>query len=336
MRIFPDRRQLPWFLLRYGVLAGLTLLGGCYMMTMPGKSHRGPLPPLTAAQRECAGRLQGDVVHLAGTIGERNTERYDRLQRAAAFIADRFRQEGFRVKEEPYVVDGREVANVVAELPGTGKGDEIVLVGAHYDSSPGSPGANDNASGVAALLELARRFRGITPARTLRLVAFVNEEPPFFQTPLMGSRVHAAGAKKRGEKIVAMLSLETIGYYADRPGSQQYPPPFRWFYPDSGNFIAFVGNLGSRRLVHDCLRTFRSTTLFPTAGVAAPAFITGIGWSDQWSFWQEGYPGIMLTDTAPFRYPHYHEETDTPDKLDYQRLARVVGGVERVVGELLR
>jgi peptidase M28-like protein len=336
MRLVPSREQLPWFLLRYGVLTGLTVLGGCYMLTMPGKSHTGPLPPATAAQRTCAERLESDVTMLAGTIGERNTRRYDRLQQAAAFIADALRQDGFTVREEPYTADGRQVTNVVAELPGKGRKGEIVLVGAHYDSPPGSPGANDNASGVAALLELARQFRGAAPERTLRLVAFVNEELPYFQTPLMGSRVHAAKAKQRGEKIVAMLSLETIGCYSDRPGSQQYPPPFSFFYPDTGNFVGFVGNLGSRQLVRDSIGTFRATTPFPSEGLAGPAFITGIGWSDHWAFWQEGYLGIMITDTAPFRYPHYHEPTDTPDKLDYDRMARVVGGVGRIVAGLVK
>jgi Zn-dependent M28 family amino/carboxypeptidase len=151
----------------------------------------------------------------------------------------------------------------------------------------------------------------------------------------MGSRVHAANARKRGEKIVAVLALETIGCYSDQPGSQQYPPPFSYFYPDRGNFIAFVGNLGSRSLLRDSIRIFRETTPFPSDGVAAPEFIKGIGWSDHWAFWQEGYPGIMITDTAPFRYPHYHEATDTPDKLDYERMARVVSGVVRVVGGLV-
>jgi len=273
---------------------------------------------------------------LAGTIGERNTAHYRQLQQSAEYISERLRRLGYEVHEESYTADGRQVRNIVAELAGGRQADEIVLVGAHYDSAPGCPGANDNASGVAALLELARQFQGTQPGRTLRFVAFVNEEPPFFQTGLMGSRVHAVNAKQRGEKIVAMLALETIGYYSDAPGSQQYPPPFSLFYPDSGNFIAFVGNLASRSLLHAAIRTFRDTTPFPAEGVASPEFITGIGWSDHWAFWQEGYAGIMITDTAPFRYPHYHEATDTPDRLDYGRMARVVTGVGRVVGGLVK
>jgi peptidase M28-like protein len=336
MKVFPDRSQLPLFLLRYGVLLGLAFLGVCFMMRMPGKSHQGLLPPATDEERLLAERLRTDVTMLAGTIGERNVLHYRRLQEAAAYIGDRLRRLGYPVREEAYPADGREVANIVAEVKGTRQPEEIVVLGAHYDSVPGSPGANDNASGVAALLELARLFKGEKPGRTLRFVAFVNEEPPYFRTDLMGSRVHAANARKRGEKIVAMLSLETIGCYSDKPGSQHYPSPFSLFYPNTGNFIGFVGNLGSSSLLRDSIKTFRETTPFPSEGLAAPAFIAGIGWSDQWAFWQEGYPGIMVTDTAPFRYPHYHEATDTADRLDYGRMARVVSGLGRVVEGLIR
>ena len=133
-----------------------------------------------------------------------------------------------------------------------------------------------------------------------------------------------------------MLSLETIGYYEDSPGSQLYPPPFSLFYPDTGNFIAFVSNTGSRSLLQRCIGTFRETTRFPSDGLAAPSIIPGIGWSDQWSFWREGYQALMVTDTAPYRYPHYHQPTDLPDNLDYGRMARIVTGVMKVVEGLLK
>jgi len=138
----------------------------------------------------------------------------------------------------------------------------------------------------------------------------------------------------REERIVAMLSLETIGYYRDEKGSQMYPPPFSLFYPAEGNFIAVIGNLGSVALVRKCLATFRREVKFPSEGAALPEFITGIGWSDHWSFWKQGYPAIMVTDTALFRYPYYHSPEDTYDKLDYDRLARVTSGIEIVVREL--
>jgi Zn-dependent M28 family amino/carboxypeptidase len=162
----------------------------------------------------------------------------------------------------------------------------------------------------------------------------VNEEPPYFQRGAMGSQHYAKEAKRRGEKIVAMMSLETIGCYSDAAGSQSYPAPFSFFYPTTGNFIAFVGNLGSRRLVRQAIGVFRETTQFPSEGVAAPSFIPGISWSDQWSFWEEGYDGIMVTDTALFRYAEYHTARDRPVILDYERLARVIAGLERVVAAM--
>lgn len=336
MKLFPEKKQIPAFLVRYGILIGLFTLGGCFMMRMPEKSHSGPLPPLTVEEHRLSERLKSDVTMLAGTIGERNTLCYRQLLQSAAFITARFRELGYTVREESFLANDKQVMNIEAELKGARKPDEIVVIGAHYDSPPDSPGANDNASGVAATLELARQFKETKPVRTVRFVAFVNEEPPFFQTDKMGSRVYAANARKRGDKIVAMLALETIGYYSDMPGSQQYPPPFNLLYPDTGNFIGFVGNLGSRSLVRDSIKTFRDTTRFPSEGLAAPSFIKGVGWSDQWSFWQEGYPGIMITDTAPFRYPHYHESSDTPDKVDYERMARVVAGIARVAESLAK
>ncbi len=304
------------------------------MMKMPGHSHTGPLPPLTTEEVQLRDRLRGHVTVLAEEIGERNTRRYRALRQAADYIATRFREAGLEVREEPYRVDDKEVVNLAVEVKGAIHPDEIVVIGAHYDTVPGSPGANDKGSGVAALLELARLFAHKKPERTVRFVAFVNEEPPYFQPDGMGSRVYARHARERGEKIVAMLSLETIGWYSDQPKSQHYPPPFNLFYPDTGNFIGFVGDLGSRALLYRAIGTFRATTQFPSEGLAAPGWIQGIGWSDHWSFRQEGYPAVMVTDTAPFRYHFYHEAEDTPEKLDYGRMARVVAGIERVVAEL--
>nr|WP_269145418.1 M20/M25/M40 family metallo-hydrolase [Geomonas sp. RF6] len=301
---------------------------------MPGRSHKGPLPPLTEEETELAKRLRQHVTVLAKDIGERNTTHYKELQHAAAYIEKELGAQGYAVRKEPYRIGEREMVNIEAELKGTSHAEEIVVVGAHYDSVAGAPGANDNASGVAAVLELARLLRDQKPARTVRLVAFVNEEPPWFLSEEMGSRVYTRGARKRGDKIAGMLSLETIGYYSDAHGSQQYPAPFSSFYPDTGNFIGMVSNLPSCNLLRRVIRTFRKTTPFPSEGLAAPDVVPGIGWSDHWSFWQEGYPAVMITDTAPFRYPYYHDAQDTPDKLDYERMARVTAGVHRVVQEL--
>lgn len=214
--------------------------------------------------------------------------------------------------------------------------NEIVVIGAHYDTVYDCPGADDNSSGAAALLELARLLRSAHPARTLRFVAFVNEEPPWFQTDDMGSLVYAQQARKLNENIVAAVSLETIGMYSDAEGSQQYPAGFGLFYPSKGNFITFIGNVSSRRLVREAIGAFRETTKFPSEGAAVPAALPGVSWSDQWSFWNQGYPGIMVTDTAPFRNENYHRPGDKPETLDYERMARVVRGLEKVVIKLGR
>ncbi len=283
-----------------------------------------------------AERLQSDVQILAGVIGERNMAHYAALQSAGQFIHTSLATAGFKPDYETYTVNGLDFPNIIVELPGSHKRDEIIVIGAHYDSAPGTPGANDNASAVAGLLELARMLKDSRPNRTIRFVAFVNEEPPYSFTELMGSRVHAAGAKLRGENIVAMLCLECLGAYSDVPGSQLYPPPLERFFSNTANFISFVSNVASYPLLRKCIKEFRKTTPFPSEGIAAPEKIKGIGWSDHWSFWQEGYQAIMITDTAFFRYKHYHIPTDTPEKLDYERMARVVDGVQRVVKCLCR
>jgi Zn-dependent M28 family amino/carboxypeptidase len=224
--------------------------------------------------------------------------------------------------------------NIEAEIAGSTRPEELVLVGAHYDTVPHCPGANDNASGTAALLALARSLAPVRPQRTLRFAAFVNEEPPHFQTGSMGSLVYARRCRQRRERVTAMLSLETIGYYRTGPGTQHYPPVFASFYPRQGDFIAVVGNVGARQLVRRVVQSFRTREQFPCEGAAIPGAIPGVGWSDHWSFSQQGYPAVMITDTAPFRYPYYHTPEDTANQLDYDCLARVVEGLEGVIRDL--
>lgn len=304
------------------------------MVNMPGESLRGPLPELTTDEASLIAVLRRDVDHLCGEIGDRNVVAYEGLCEAADFIEAELKQAGYEVERQGYDVKGKICYNMTAEIRGHEKANEIIVIGGHYDSVSGCPGANDNGTGALAVVALAREFAGKRFARTLRFVTFVNEEPPYFQTAAMGSRIYARRCRKRRENIVAMLSLETIGYYSDEPGSQKYPFPFSLFYPETGNFIAFVANTRSRRLVRQVIATFRREARFPSEGVATFGWLPGIGWSDQWSFWQEGYPGIMVTDTAPFRYPHYHRVTDTPDKIDYERFARVVSGIGRTMAEM--
>jgi hypothetical protein len=320
-----------------GLILMLALMTWWTMIRMPGTSHRGELPPADDALNRLADELQRDIAQLAVQIGERNVLRRPReLAQAAEYIEAEFRAAGYDVKRQEYEVFRATCWNLEAETPGAARPDELVVIGAHYDSVVGTAGANDNASGVAAALALARTFSDRQSDRTIRFVAFVNEEPPYFQTKNMGSRVYARRCRQRGEKVVAMLSLETIGYYSDAPGSQQYPAPFSLFYPSTGNFIGIVGNVKSRDLVRQVVGTFRQSEKFPCEGGALPAVIPGIGLSDHWSFWQEGYPAAMVTDTAMYRYPYYHEPQDTIDKIDFDRLARVVRGLQAVVAALAR
>ncbi len=327
-----------WKLIWYAGALGLVFLGGTlalsYMTRMPGRSYHGPFEPLSERETAIRDQVRRHIAMLAGTIGERNMFRMEALSAAAEYVKRTFEEMGFSVLEQGFTVQGKTVKNLEVELRGESLPEEIVLFGAHYDSVFGTPGANDNASGVAALLVLARLARERRHARTLRFVAFVNEEPPFFLSWQMGSRVYARRCAERRERIAAMLSLETIGYYSDAAGSQSYPVPFNFSYPNTGNFISLVGNLRSRDLVQRVMATFRKNCRFPSEGVAAPGFIPGIGWSDHWSFWQEGYPAIMVTDTALYRYAQYHSPQDTPAIIDYDRTARVVAGLDRVREEL--
>lgn len=304
------------------------------MIAMPGKSYSGPLPALSPEESELEARLKVHVSFLAEKIGERNVIAYQALQNASQYIEDFLKGQGYEVKSQEYTTQGKKVRNLVAEIPGGSRASEIVVIGAHYDTVYDCPGADDNGSGVAGLLELARRLKSAHPSRTLRFVAFVNEEPPWFQTEHMGSMVYSRRAKEQHENIVAAISLETIGMYSDAEGSQHYPSGLGLFYPTKGNFIGFVGNLSSRKLVREVVRSFRAGSKFPSEGTATPESIPGVGWSDHWSFWQENYPAIMVTDTAPFRNRNYHRPTDTADTLNYERMARVVNGLEKVVREL--
>lgn len=272
-------------------------------------------------------RLEQHVRQLAGVIGERNVHRPQALDAARRYIEQTWQQQGYTVSAQEYRVGELPCANLEVTRPGTRHPEQILLVGAHYDTVLGSPGANDNGSGVAALLELSRLLGKVAPEITIRFVAFTNEEAPFFFTNRQGSRRYAKRARKNGDDIRLMIALETIGCYASAPGSQQYPPLFRLFYPDRGDFIALVSNLRSRRVMRRLAKAFRSVSDFPLEHVATFSAVPGVAWSDHLSFWHHGYRALMVTDTAFYRYPHYHSPEDTPDKLDYAGLAQVTEGL---------
>ena len=292
-------------------------------MTGPGDSVA------TAPAQVDAEALAGHVRRLGAEIGERNVFRPQALAAAADFIEETWTAQGYRVARQAYQAAGVRCANLEVARVGLSRPDEILLLGAHYDSVMGCPGANDNGSGVAALLELSRLFADVAPAISVRFVAFVNEEPPFFQTPDQGSRVYAEAARARGDDIRLMVALETIGCYSDRPGSQRYPAPFGLFYPEAGNFLGFVADFRARRLMRAMAGIFRANSDFPLEHVATFRFVPGIGWSDHEPFWRHGYRAFMVTDTAPYRYPHYHAPSDTPDKLAYAEFGRATEGLWR-------
>lgn len=281
-----------------------------------------------AVEVDAVAALRGHVDRLAGEIGGRDLEHVEQLTAAADYIRAQWQAQGYEVHAQRFVVatpEGpREVANLEVELPG--RGPALVIVGAHYDTCLGNPGADDNASGVALMLELSRVLAGERLDRSVRFVAFVNEEPPYFRDDeAMGSRVYARALREAGHELAAMLSLESVGYFRDEPGSQHYPAIVAPLYPDTGNFVAVVGKTGSRPLVRRVARALERHGRVAVESIAAPATITGIDWSDHASFWAQGWPqAVMITDTATFRNPHYHQPSDRPDTLDYERMAELL------------
>lgn len=326
-------RRLHILLTVLGVLgAGLT--GAVvYATSMPGTSFSGATPVPTASSTVLAQRLRQHVERIASE--EHNARRPEELARTLEYLEGAFRDLDLQPQRATFSAAGRPFHNLFVELPGNDPAAEsTVVVGAHYDSALHCPGANDNGSGVAALLELTRLLASQERPQGVMLVAFANEEPPFFQREGMGSVAFVRFLKHQERSVSAMISLETMGYFSEEPGSQSYPAPLSWFYPSTGNFIGFVGNLNSRTLVRTAVGTFRENAVIQSEGVALPEWVSGVGWSDHWAFWEADVPALMVTDTAPFRYPHYHTAEDTPDKLDYRKLARVVEGLVPVIAEL--
>lgn len=310
------------------------------MIGMPGRSHRGPLPPLTDDERALETEVRADLAVLAGEIGERNlTRRPEALARAADWLESRLVDAGLAVERQTYGVSGHPATNLIARLAGTAASANApagptLVVGAHYDTAPGSPGADDNGTGCVALLALARRLVHTPTAGPIELVLFTNEEPPYFKTEQMGSLVHARSLIERGQQVSGMLSLEMLGYFQDARGTQQYPFPLSLIYPKRGDFVGFVGDRASRALVRRAIKSFRKHARFPSEGASLPAAIPGVDFSDHWSYRQVGIPAAMVTDTAFFRNPHYHTPGDTLDTIDYPRLARVTAGLLPVLLDL--
>ncbi len=283
---------------------------------------------------DSADYLEQIVNKLSAGIGVRSYRDHARLDAAAEYISGQFTSFGYKVARQPFHYDGQVYHNIIAELRGKSRPDKILIVGAHYDTVRTTFGADDNASGVAGLLDLARRMAAARLAKTVRFVAFALEEPPVYRSPDMGSYHYAESLKEKGETVEGMICLEMIGYFCDTPGCQHYPLPFMGMkYPEKGDYIALVGNAKSKRFTEDIAGAFRKGTDLPVVTLNAPAIVIGIDFSDHWSFNKFGYRALMVTDTAFYRNPNYHAPGDVPDSLDYMRMAKVADGLETAIEE---
>ena len=284
--------------------------------------------------QDTAAYLRDVVTALARGIGFRTYREIDRLEQAAQFISGQFSSFGCHVTRQAFPFLGNTYHNIIAESRGTQRPEDILVIGAHYDTVRTTPGADDNASGVAGLLALAREFAGFRLDRTVRFAAFGLEEPPVFRTNNMGSYHYALSLKEKREQVAGMICLEMIGYFCDREGCQHYPIPFMSVkFPKSGNYISFVGNLGSKTFTKTFAENFQNSSGLSVVTLNAPPVVLGIDFSDHWSFHKFGYKAFMVTDTAFYRNPHYHAPSDLPETLDFRRMAKVVEGLAGAVKE---
>ena len=284
--------------------------------------------------------LRRHVDCLARVIGVRTLKQPETIDATMDYIQGQWEEMRHEVQNEVYDALGDQATNLVVEKLGDPKPDDIVLLGAHYDTVSTTPGADDNASAVAVMLEVSRLLKDHVGKRTARYVAFACEEAPYYNLQAMGSQHHARQARQRNEKIVGMLCLEMVGYFRDEVGSQQIPPGIptflHRFFPKRGDFLAAVGNMPSWKLVWSFRRGFKRGTRLPLFSLSLPEKIEEIRRSDNSSFWDQGFPALMLTDTSFLRNPNYHQETDTPETLDYGRMTDVTLGVAAAMKGLLK
>jgi Zn-dependent M28 family amino/carboxypeptidase len=316
------------------VLAAVLLFALHRVVRIPDVSSRGTTRALTAEDLALRASLMRDVATLA-SHSQRNALDMRALAQSAEFIEASFHAAGLEPQRQAFHAGDVDYANVFAIVKGTTRPDEIVVIGAHYDSVFDSPGADDNASGVAGMLAVAHALAKHPADRTIHFVAFATEEPPFFRSMEMGSYHYAKSLHERRANVVGMLSVESIGYYSSKPRSQRYPAFLGRFFPAVADFIGVVGNLQSRGLAQRCAATFGRNGV-PVEAAALPSLVPEAGWSDQWSFWEFGYRAVMVTDTALFRNANYHTPDDTPDTLDYDQMTRVVVALTDVARELAR
>lgn len=314
------------------VFSIVILLAMALMLNMPGRSFSGSPPALSKDELVLRENLRRHLTVLASDIGERNNLKYDNLCRAASYIEEQFKLNGYEPRLQSFDVQDKKYTNIEATIKGASK--QIILVGAHYDTVAGCPGADDNGTGIVSILELARLLKETKPQYTIRFVAFPNEEYPFFWSKAMGSYVYAGECRSRGDDIQGMIAVETVGYYSQREHSQKYPVNTLGFLPDRGDFLFFVGNYRSRGFLTDCLGSFRKYATIPSEGISAFDCFDDISRSDNNSFWIHGYPGLMITDTADFRNPNYHLPSDRVETIDFDNLTRFVSALSRSLQEM--
>lgn len=327
----PRRSPLYRILLmvsRVSLLLVIFFMVGCYFIAQPSTRSNEP-----SSKQASPDRLRGHVVAISRNFHPRESQHPENLDRCADYISTHLENAGATVEMQAYTAYGSEYRNVIGRF-GVGKPKKII-VGAHYDACGDTPGADDNASGVAGLLELARMIAADPPDAEVELVAYTLEEPPFFGGPEMGSAIHAAGVAPEKDRIIGVIVLEMIGYFNDEPGSQDYPVPIlKGYYPDRGDFITVVSRWDQSGWIADLKAGMNGATDLPVYSFRGPASLPGVDFSDHRNYWPHDIPAAMVTNTAFYRNTNYHTEHDTADRLDYHRMGKVVVGVYEAIRDL--
>jgi Zn-dependent M28 family amino/carboxypeptidase len=320
------------------LIVALVVVAALFYPVVKIKMSASVIHPETRFIPESSGKALHDHVHaLSVVIGSRSIQEYGKIQEAELYIRTFLERQEIPFEFQGYDQEGRRYNNIVVTLEGTSLREESVIIGAHYDTVSGTPGADDNASAVAVLLELCHTLKDYRPQRTLKIIFFVLEEPPSFMTPTMVSFVCAQQARDRGERIHGMISLEMVGYFNEAEGSQAFPVPgLQWIFPDRGNFIGVVGNVHSRELTLAVAEALKVGSTLPVEHLVALPFIPGIGLSDHGSFWKMGFRAVMVTDTAFYRNPNYHSSKDTIETLRFDKMSQLVSGMVHVVEYLTK
>jgi hypothetical protein len=303
-------------------LVGLFVIAGVFLMASGKKNTSVQTSPIRAD----TGWVKKHLIALTQTPQFRNHKNLDQLNAVADYIHQTFTAYSDSTSFQEYKVDGKIYKNVISSFGTENK--KRIIIGAHYDVCGDQQGADDNATGVTALLELARMFKGQKLNYRVDLVAYTLEEPPYFRTENMGSYIHAKYLKDKNIDVYGMASVEMIGYFRDEKGSQSFPLGLlSWVYGDKGDFITMVKKFGAGKFVNNFNGNFKDANQIKTETFTAPKFISGTDYSDHLNYWKFGYSALMITDTSFFRNKNYHETTDTLETLDTKRMTKVIDAI---------